>query len=311
MITVLAGGVGAARFLRGLVRVVPPSDVTIVSNTGDDLHIYGAHVSPDVDIVVYTLADVVDGDRGWGRRGDTMNVLTGMAAFGEDTWFALGDADLATCLARRMAIEEGGTASSFAATLAERYRVACRILPMTDDSVATMVRIPGGEIHFQEYWVRRRAQDPVLEVRLDGADWSRPAPGVLASISSADAVLIAPSNPIVSIGTILAVPGIRDALRSTAAPVVGVSPIVGGQVVRGMADKLMRGLGLEVSCVAVARLYEDFLDGFVIDHADASRAHEIEDAGIPAVVAQTMMRTDEDAASLAKTALALAERIGR
>lgn len=311
MITVLAGGVGAARFLRGLVRVVPPSEVTVVSNTGDDLHIYGAHVSPDVDIVVYTLAGVVDEGRGWGQRGDTTHVLDGMAALGEDTWFTLGDADFATCLARRSAIEAGGTASSFAATLAERYRVACRILPMTDDSVATMVRVPGGEIHFQEYWVRRRAADPVLGVRLEGSEWARPAPGVTAAIRSADAVLIAPSNPIVSIGTILAVPGIRDAVRSTAAPVVGVSPIVGGAVVRGMADKLMTGLGLEVSCAAVARLYEDLLDGFVIDRADAARAAEIEAAGIPVDVTQTMMRTDEDAASLAKTALVLAENHGR
>jgi LPPG:FO 2-phospho-L-lactate transferase len=311
MITVLAGGVGAARFLRGLVRVVPAEDVTIISNTGDDLHIYGAHVSPDVDIVVYTLADVVDSDRGWGQRGDTTRVLEAMAAFGEDAWFTLGDADLATCLARRAATEHGGTVTSFAATLALRYGVACRILPMTDDSVATMVRVPGGELHFQEYWVRRRAQDPVLGVRLEGADWARPAPGVIAAINSADAVLIAPSNPIVSIGTILAVPGIRDALRSTRAPVVGVSPIVGGAVVRGMADKLMHGLGLEVSCAAVARLYSDFLDGFVIDQSDADRAAEISSAGIPVVVTQTMMRTDEDAASLAKTALMLAEHVAQ
>lgn len=311
MITVLAGGVGAARFLRGLVRVVPPGDVTVVSNTGDDLHIYGAHVSPDVDIVVYTLAGVVDDERGWGQRGDTTRVLEAMAAFGIDTWFALGDADLATCLARRTAVADGGTVSSFAESLARRYGVASRILPMTDDSVATLVHVPGGEIHFQEYWVRRRAADAVLGVRLEGADWARPAPGVLHAISTADAVLVAPSNPIVSIGTILAVPGIRDALRSTRSPVVGVSPIVGGEVVRGMADKLMRGLGIDVSCAAVASLYEDFLDGFVIDLADASHAEAIEASGVAVEVTQTLMRSEEDASSLAKTALALAERLAQ
>ncbi|HVL89255.1 MAG TPA: 2-phospho-L-lactate transferase [Actinomycetota bacterium] len=311
MITVLAGGAGAARFLRGLARVVDEAAVTVVSNTGDDIHVYGAHVSPDLDIVTYTLAGIVDGERGWGIDGDTFRVLDGLRALGVDTWFTLGDADFATCLARAAHLREGGTASAFAARLAGTRGVRARLLPMTDDPVATIVTAKSGEaMHFQEYWVRRRAADPVAAVALSGAADARPAPGVLEAIEAADAVLIAPSNPIVSIGTILAVPGIREALRSTTAPVVGVSPIVGGAVVRGMADKLMSGLGHEVSCTAVAALYEDLIDGFVIDLVDGAAAPRVAEAGgCVAEVAQTMMRTVEDAAALAKTTLALAERI--
>lgn len=311
MIVVLAGGVGAARFLRGLVRVVDPEAIVIVSNTGDDLHVYGAHVSPDLDIVVYTLAGVVDEERGWGVSGDTFGVLDGMRALGVDTWFTLGDRDFATCLARSAFVEAGGTPSQFAARLARAHRLAVRVVPMTDAPVATIVRTADGEdLHFQEYWVRRRAADPVAAVRLDGAAAASPAPGVVEAIGSAGVVLVAPSNPIVSVGTILSVPGIRDALRATAAPVVGVSPIVGGAVVRGMADRLMSGLGIEVSSAGVAGLYADFLDGFVVDLEDAADTARIERAGECAVeTTQTLMRTVEDAAALAKTALALAERL--
>lgn len=311
MITVLAGGVGAARFVRGLVRVVDPASVTVVSNTGDDFHVYGAHVSPDLDIVTYTLAGIVDAERGWGIAGDTFAVLEGMRALGAETWFTLGDADFATCLARAQFVRAGGTPSSFAARLTAAHGVTTRLLPMTDDPVATIVTTTGGErLHFQEYWVRRRAADPVAAVDLKGAAAARPAPGVLDAIADADAVLIAPSNPIVSIGTILAVPGIGEALRATAAPVVGVSPIVGGSVVRGMADKLMTGLGHEVSCAGVARLYAGVLDGFVIDLVDCDAVSEVAAAGRCEVeTAQTMMHAVEDAAALAKSALALAGRL--
>lgn len=311
MLTVLAGGAGAARFLRGLVRVVDPSGVTIVSNTGDDWHAYGTHVSPDVDIVAYTLAGLVDDERGWGLAGDTDRVLEGMRALGADTWFTLGDADFATCLARATFLAGGGTPSAFAARLTAAHGVAARILPMTDDPVATMITTAAGErIHFQEYWVRRRAADDVASVELEGAATARPGPGVLEAIAGSEAVLLAPSNPIVSIGTILSVPGIRDALRRTAAPVVGVSPIVGGAVVRGMADKLMSGLGLDVSAAGVASLYADFLDGFVIDTRDAASLDAVAAAGeCVAETAQTMMHTPEDAAGVAKAALSLAERL--
>lgn len=311
MITVLAGGVGAARFLRGLARVVDPRAITVVSNTGDDFHIYGAHVSPDLDIVAYTLAGIVDEQRGWGIAGDTFGVLDGMRALGVDAWFTLGDADFATCLARAAFVAAGGTPSAFAARLAAAHGVTVRLLPMTDDPVATIVTSDAGErMHFQEYWVRRRAADAVTAVDLEGAAAAAPAPGVLDAIAHADAVLIAPSNPIVSIGTILSVPGVRAALAATAAPVVGVTPIVGGSVVRGMADKLMTGLGIEVSCAGVAGLYADLIDGFVIDRVDADAAGAVAGAAACAVeTAQTMMHGPEDAAALAKTALALAERL--
>lgn len=311
MLTVLAGGAGAAKFLRGLVRVADPAGISVVSNTGDDIRVHGAHVSPDVDIVVYTVAGIVDETRGWGIAGDGFRVLEGIRALGEDAWFTLGDADFATCLARAEFLRRGGTPSEFAARLAAAHDVAIRILPMTDDPVATMITTAAGErIHFQDYWVRRAAADPVAAVELQGADVARPAPGVIEAIRHSEAVLIAPSNPIVSIGTILAVPHIREALRETAAPVVGVSPIVGGRVVRGMADKLMSGLGIDVSCVGVAGLYRDFLDGFVIDAVDAHLLEQVAAAGeCTAEAAQTMMRTIEDAAGVAKTALALAERL--
>lgn len=314
MIAVLAGGVGAARFLRGVVRAVPPEDVTVISNTGDDFRVYGAHVSPDVDIVTYTLAGANDEERGWGLAGDTHAAMAEMRALGADPWFTLGDRDLGVAVARARWLAEGVPLSEVAARVARRYGVRVRILPMTDDPVETrvVVRDPTGaerDLHFQEYWVARRAADPVVSVRLAGGESARPGPGVVAAIHGAEAVLVAPSNPVVSIGTILAVPAIREALRETAAPVVGVSPIVGGAVVRGMADRLMPALGEEVSALGVARLYRDFLDGFVIDLADRPLAPRIEALGVTVEAAQSIMRTPEDAASLAKTALALAAAV--
>lgn len=310
MVVVLAGGVGAARFLRGVVRVVPPIEVTVIGNTGDDIRIYGVHVSPDIDIVTYTLAGVFDETRGFGIGGDTHVAMEELAALGLDTWFALGDRDLAVCAARTAWLAGGATPTECAARVAERFGVAARILPMTDDPVETRVTVRDAagerEIHFQEYWVRHRAGITAIGVRLDGAERSGPTTAVLEAIARADAVLVAPSNPVVSIGTILSVPGIRDALRETTVPVVGVSPIVGGRVVRGMADRLLPIVGAAVSAEGVARLYEDFLDGFVVDEADADAVPAIEAAGLAVAVTQTMMHTPEDAAALAKVALALA-----
>jgi LPPG:FO 2-phospho-L-lactate transferase len=314
MIVVLAGGVGAARFLRGVVRVVPPAEVTVIGNTGDDVDIYGVHVSPDLDIVIYTLGGVIDEDRGWGLAGDTHAMLDELRASGADAWFTLGDRDYAVCLARSMALEAGEPLSSITARMVERFGAGVRLLPMTDDPVATRVLVADADgheldLHFQEYWVARRAQDEVLSVRLDGAERARPGPGVLDAIASADAVLLAPSNPVVSIGTILSVPGIREAVRATAAPVVGVSPIVGGAPVRGMADKLMPAAGADVTARGAATLYRDFLDGWVIDLVDASLQKEIEALGVRVEVTQTMMHTVEDAAALAKVALELANSL--
>lgn len=316
MIAVLAGGVGAARFLRGLVRVVPPEEITVISNTGDDIRIYGVHVSPDVDIVTYMLAGIFDEERQFGIRGDTHALMDELVAQGREAWFALGDRDFAVCLARTLWLAEGVPPSECATRIGRRFGVRARILPMTDDEVWTAVRVretaqTEREIHFQEYWVRRRAADPAVSVRLVGAERARPAPGVLAAIRDAEAVLVAPSNPVVSIGTILAVPGVREALRATPAPRIAVSPIVAGRVVRGMADRLLPAVGAEVSAAGVAGLYRDFLHGMVIDSADAARADEIGALGIEPEVAQTMMHTPEDAAGLAKSTLSFAERVRR
>jgi LPPG:FO 2-phospho-L-lactate transferase len=313
MIVVLAGGVGAARYLRGVVRVVAPETITVIGNTGDDIDIYGVHVSPDLDIVTFMLAGVLDEDRQFGIAGDTHVLMNELAATGHDTWFTLGDQDYAVCLARTLMLEEGVPLTQATARIAERFGLGFRLLPMTDDLVFTTVRVqtPDGEadIHFQEYWVRYRAGLPAVSVTLEGGEQARPAPGVLDAIARADAILVAPSNPVVSIGTILSVPGIRDALRTTRAPVVGVSPIVGGTVVRGMADRLMPVAGAEVSARGVASMYADFLDGFVIDDVDAAAIPSIEELGIDVETTQTMMHTPEDAAALAKVALAVAERV--
>ena len=313
MIVVLAGGVGAARFLRGLVRVVPASDVTVIGNTGDDIDIYGVHVSPDLDIVTFMLAGVLDEQRQFGITGDTHVLMEELAAAGHETWFTLGDRDYAVCLARTLLLEEGEPLHVATRRIADRFGIGIRLLPMTDDLVFTTIRVrtDDGEadVHFQEYWVRQRAAFPAVSVTLEGGSDARPAPGVLDAIATADAVIVAPSNPVVSIGTILTVPGIREALRATRAPVVGVSPIVGGAVVRGMADKLLPIVGADVSARGVAGLYRDFLDGFVIDLVDESEREAIESLGVAVEATQTMMNTPEDAAGLAKAALVLAERI--
>jgi len=315
VIVVLAGGVGAARFLRGLVRVVERSEVTVVGNTGDDIEMYGVHVSPDLDIVTYTLAGVNDEQQGWGIAGDTHRMLDELRALGADAWFTLGDRDFAVCLARTLAERSGEPMSSITARFVERFGAGISLLPMTDDPVATrvLVRDEQGrelDLHFQEYWVGRRARDEVVSVRLSGAEEARPGPGVLEALASAEAILLAPSNPVVSIGTILSIPGVRDAVRSSTASVVGVSPIVGGAPVRGMADKLMPAAGVEVTAAGAASLYRDFLDGWVIDLVDASLAPDVESLGIRVEIAQTMMHTVEDAAGLAKVTLELARSIG-
>lgn len=306
MITVLAGGLGAARFLRGLVRCVPPREITVIGNTGDDIDIYGVHVSPDLDIVTFMLGGVLDEERQFGIAGDTHAVMEELRAAGVDTWFGLGDRDYAVCLARTLWMRSGATRTECAARIAARFGVEARIIPMTEGDVHTVVEtVEHGDMHFQEYWVRHRAAPAVLGVRLHGAQSCAPSPGVLEAIESSDAIVVAPSNPVVSIGTILAVPGMRAALRSARAPVVGVSPIVGGRVVRGMADKLMPAAGAEVSAPGVARMYAEFLDGFVIDLEDAPLGGAFD---VPIEATDTIMRTADDAARVAKAALALAER---
>jgi LPPG:FO 2-phospho-L-lactate transferase len=305
-VVALAGGVGAARFLRGLVRAVAPSDLTVVVNTGDDVRLHGLHVSPDLDTITYTLGGGVHPEQGWGRADETHVVADELAGrYGRPAWFTLGDRDLATHLARTSRLAEGAPLSDVTAEITRAWGLACRLLPMTDARVATRIRTADGRVlHFQEWWVGERAVPDVEAVWLDGAEAAAPAPGVLEAIAEADVAVLCPSNPVVSIGTILAVPGIRAALRERA--VVGVSPIVGGRVVRGMADRLLPAVGAEVSAVGVARLYADFLDGWVLDHADAALEREVAALGVRTAVTDTLLDDLAVAETVARTALALA-----
>lgn len=305
-VVALAGGIGAARFLSGLVRVVDPATLTVVANTGDDLVRHGLHVSPDLDTICYTLGGGADPDRGWGRAGETYAVEAELRdRYGRSDWFTLGDRDVATHVLRSAVLAGGGTLSDATAEIARAWGLGFRLVPMTDDAVATRIRtVDGRDLHFQEWWIREGAQVDVADVRLDGADRARPAPGVVEALRAADVVLLCPSNPVVSIGTILSVPGIRPALAGP--PVVGVSPIVGGRVVRGMAHRLLPAAGADTSATAVAGLYAEFLDGWVVDHADADAAGALEARGVRVAVTDTIMRTPEVAAEVARAAVALA-----
>jgi LPPG:FO 2-phospho-L-lactate transferase len=302
-VVVLAGGVGAARFLEGVVQVVDPSRVTVIVNTGDDAEFYGLTVSPDVDIVLFTLAGIVEPSQGWGVRDDTFNALDMLEKLGRERWFLLGDRDLAVHIHRTELLRQGLTPSEVTDDLRRRLGLEVRVLPMTDQPVRTTIRTPDGWLPFQEYFVKRRQQDDVLEIRYDGAEEAMPAPGLLDAIHAAAVVLISPSNPLVSVGTILALPGVRDALRTTDATIVGVSPIVGGATIKGPADRMMRGLGMEVSAVGVARAYADFLDVLVIDQQDADLAAGVEAEGVRAVVTDTIMRSLDVKGALAQVTL--------
>ncbi len=305
-VVALAGGVGAARFLRGLVRVVPAGDLTVVANTGDDLRLHTLQVSPDLDTITYTLGGGVHPEQGWGRAEETLTVSRELAQrYGEPAWFTLGDRDLATHLVRTRLLAEGATLTEATAVIAAAWGLGFTLLPMTDDPVATRIRTRDGRtLHFQEWWVGERGQPLVEAVWLEGAEDARPTTGVLDALDAADVVVLCPSNPVVSISTILALPGLRDALRRP--PVVGVSPIVGGRVVRGMADRLLPAVGVEVNAAAVARMYADFLGGWVLDAADAELADEVAAQGARVAVTDTLMRDAGIAERVAKVALDLA-----
>ena len=302
--TALAGVVGAARFLEGLIAVVPQEDVTVISNVGDDEEFFGLHVSPDIDIVIYTLAGAIDPEKGWGLRGETFRTLEALRRFGYETWFNLGDGDLATHAHRTKMLRGGATLSEATRSIIEAFGLRLRLLPVTDDRIRSVVITDGGELAFQEYFVKRRTEDTVRGVRFDGADVASPAPGVIEALRDADIIAIAPSNPIVSIGPILAVPGVRDALRETTAKVVAVSPIVGGRTIKGPADRMMASLGMTPTAAGVAEAYGDFLDVLVIDEQDRELAPAVDAAGVRAVVAQTIMRGPAEKRALAATVLA-------
>ncbi|NXY96353.1 2-phospho-L-lactate transferase [Streptomyces sp. BR123] len=314
-IVVLAGGIGGARFLRGLKSAVPDADITVIGNTGDDIHLFGLKVCPDLDTVMYTLGGGINEEQGWGRADESFTVKEELAAYGVGPgWFGLGDRDFATHIVRTQMIGAGYPLSAVTEALCDRWQPGVRLLPMSDDRVETHVAVTDtgtGErrvIHFQEYWVRLRASVDAEAVVPVGAEQAKPAPGVLEAIAAADVILFPPSNPVVSVGTILAVPGIREAVAGAAAPVIGLSPIVGGAPVRGMADKVLAAVGVEATAAAVARHYgADLIDGWLVDTADADAVAEVEAAGI-ACRAVPLMMTDLDAtAEMARAALALAE----
>ncbi len=307
MITVLAGGVGAARLLAGLVQVVPPSEVTAVVNTGDDVVMHGLHISPDLDTVTYTLAGADNPETGWGLAGETWQAMGSLGRYGGDTWFNLGDLDLGTHLYRTGNLASGVGLAEITAAITAGWGLEPMLLPMTEDRVATMVTLAGGdEVGFQEYFVRLRHDVPVSSVRFDGAEASSPGPGVLEAITGADVVVVAPSNPIVSIGPLLAVPGIADAVRARRDNTVAVSPIIAGAALKGPADRLMRELGHEASVVGVARIYRDIASCLIIDSADADLAGAVEAEGMACVVTDTIMSSPEVAADLAEVVLGAA-----
>ncbi len=299
----LAGGVGAARFLQGLVHIVPPQCITAIVNTGDDAQFHGLHVSPDLDIIMYTLAGLVDEARGWGIQGDTFACQDFLSRLGEETWFRLGDRDLATCLVRTRMLRCGLSLTEATDRLRRALGVEVRLLPMSDDPVSTEIVTPDGVLAFQEYFVRRGQQDEVRGVQFRGADTARPGPEVLKAIDGSDAIIIAPSNPFVSIGTILAVDGVRTAMRRNRSRTVAISPIIGGTAVKGPADRMLRSMGLEVSAWGVATLYRDIAGTFIIDQVDAGLAPRIREMGMRVVVAATLMRGLPEKQSLARCAV--------
>jgi LPPG:FO 2-phospho-L-lactate transferase len=304
MITALAGGVGAARLLRGLVRAAPPAEVTAVVNTGDDTVLHGLVICPDLDTVTYTLAGLNDDERGWGLAGETWTVMDALERLGGETWFRLGDRDLATHLYRTQRLADGAPLSLVTQEITTAVGIGARLLPMSDDPVRTRVTLLGGpEISFQEYFVRRQHSVAVESVRFEGAERCTPAPGVLDALLDSDAVVICPSNPVVSIGPLLAVPGIADSLRRRRARVVAVSPIVAGAALKGPADRLMVELGGEASVVGVARMYAEMAATLVIDESDAALAGDVEALGMCCIVTSTVMRTAEDSERLSATVL--------
>ena len=320
-ITVLAGGVGGARFIRGLQAVASPdAQITVVGNTGDDLWIHGLRVCPDLDTVMYTLGGGISEERGWGREDETFTVKAELADYGvEPSWFGLGDRDIATHLVRTQMLNAGYPLSAVTEALCTRWQPGVRLLPMTDERAETHVVVDDDAgrraMHFQEWWVRYQAQLPAQSIVLVGAEDAKPAPGVIEAIEEADVVLLPPSNPVVSVGTILQVPGIRESLRRTTAPVVGVSPIIGGRPVRGMADACLTAIGVETTAAAVAAHYgarsaDGILDGWLVDSGDAAAVDVVEALGVTCI-ARPLYMTDVDAtAAMAADALSLAGRLG-
>jgi LPPG:FO 2-phospho-L-lactate transferase len=304
MIAALAGGVGAARLLRGLVEVVPPSGITAIVNTGDDTNLHGLHIAPDLDTVMYTLADAINPETGWGLAGETWRVMESLERLGGVTWFSLGDQDLATHCYRTQRLAEGAALSEVTGELARSFGVGVTLLPVTDDPLRTRLQlVDGPEVGFQEYFVHRKHDVAVAGVRFEGAEQARPAPGVVEALDLATTIIVCPSNPVVSIDPLLAVPGVIDLLRRRRERIVGVSPIIAGKALKGPADRLLTEMGFESSAVGVARWYASWVGTLVIDEADADLAPVVEAEGVRCVVAPTVMSTVDRSADLCRTVL--------
>jgi LPPG:FO 2-phospho-L-lactate transferase len=304
MITALAGGVGASKFLDGLSRVAPPEEISIIVNTGDDIEMFGLYVAPDLDIVTYTLAGVVNPEYGWGLAGDTFNCLEQLLDYTQaERWFNLGDRDLAAHIFRAQQLRQGRSLSEVAERLRTALGVKSRILPMTDTHTPTTIITDEGEMHFQEYLVKRRAQPKVAGLRFENIESAQPAPGVAEAVMRSDAIIICPSNPLISIGPILAVPGLRGLLQSAEAPVAAISPVVGGASLKGPTDRMLADLGMQVSAAQVARLYSDIADIFILDIQDELSKPEIENLGLKVCVTDTVMSGLEEKIKLAKFTL--------
>ncbi len=304
MIAALAGGVGAARLLRGMVEVVPPSDITAIVNTGDDTVLHGLHIAPDLDTVMYTLADAINPETGWGLAGETWRVMESLARLGGITWFNLGDQDLATHCYRTQRLSEGATLGQVTSELARSWGLDVRLVPVSDDPVRTRLQlVDGPEVGFQEYFVRLRHDVPVSGVRFEGSEAARPGPGVLEALGSADVIVVCPSNPVVSIGPLLSVPGVIEQLSIRRDRIVGISPIIAGAALKGPADRLLREMGFESSVVGVARWYAPWMGTLVVDEADAALAGAVEAEGVRCRVAPTVMSSVERSAALSRTVL--------
>lgn len=302
-VTALAGGIGASKLLLGLATVMPPEDITIIVNTGDDIELFGLRISPDIDTVTYTLAGVINEDTGWGLKGDTFECLRWLSRYDDASWFNLGDRDLATHIFRTNQLRSGRSLSEVTDGVRRSLGVRSNILPMTDAYTPTRVVTDEGEMHFQEYFVRRRCEPRVRAIRFANIESAEPAPGIVSAILETDAVIICPSNPFISIGPILAVPGVREALRETQATVVAITPIIGGKALKGPAADMLRDLGHEVSATAVAELYHDLLDVFVLDKVDAEKRSDLQSLGMRVLYTDTVMNTLDDKRQLARWVL--------
>lgn len=310
-VTLLAGGTGGAKLAHGFQLALPPGDLTVIVNVGDDTEHFGLLVCPDLDTILYTLAGLSDREQGWGVAGDSFTAMDLLALYGEETWFRIGDADLATHVRRAHLMRDGASLTDASASMASSLGVPSHLVPATDDRLRTIIQTDAGDLDFQAYFVQRGQRDEVRAVRFDGAEAARPGPASLAALAAAELVVIGPSNPIVSIGPILAVRGLREALLASPAPRIGVSGIVAGKALRGPADRMLTSLGHESSALGVARLYEGLVERFVIDEADAALCPSIEALGMAVSVLPTVMRSDEDRAGLARALVELGEAMLR